>query len=176
MRAIKYFKKNGGLSSGAGGMNIVELAVVMAISGMLIVGILKLFKTSSDIWTSSLHSIDIQRKGRAAVEEITRFVRQSTSPITGISPGIGGTSSSLKFAFMKDTNTIVNMEYFKSGSALYRVSGNSTSTLIEAYVDSIYFNHISSYVVKIETFTLTKGTGKNQKAITFERIINIRNR
>ncbi len=169
MRVDKSFKKHSG-------MNIVELAVVMAISGMLIVGILKLFKTSSDIWSSSLHSIDIQRKGRAAVEEITRFVRQSTGPITDISPAIGDTSSSLKFTFIKDTSTLVDMEYFKSGSALYRVSGNSTSTLIENYVDSIYFNHISSYVVKIETFTLTKGTGQNQKTITFQRTINIRNR
>ncbi|MEA2081130.1 MAG: hypothetical protein U9O97_00085 [Elusimicrobiota bacterium] len=158
------------------GMNIVELAVVMAISGMLIIGILKLFRTSFDIWSSSLHSIDTQRKGRAAVEEITRFVRQSTSPVTGISPAIGGTSSSLKFTFMKDTSTVVNMEYFKSGSALYRVSDTSTSTLIEDYVSSLYFTHVSSYVVKIETFTLTRGTGKNQKTLTFNRTINIRNR
>ncbi|MDO9513168.1 MAG: hypothetical protein Q7J59_00965 [Elusimicrobiota bacterium] len=165
MRANKY-----------NGMNIVELAVVMAISGMLIIGIIKIFRTSFDIWTSSLNSIDIQRKGRAAVEEITRFVRQSTSPVTGISPAIGITSQSVKFAFMKDTSTVVNMEYYKSGNALYRVSDTSTSTLIEDYVDSIYFKHVSSYVVKIETFTLTKGTGKNQKSLTFERTINIRNR
>ena len=176
MKMNKYFKKRDGMLSWSAGMNIVELAVVMAISGMLIIGILKLFRTSFDIWTSSLHSIDIQRKGRAAVEEITRFVRQSTNPVTCISPEIGSTSSSLKFTFIRDTITFINMEYFKSGSALYRVSGNSTSTLIEDYVDSIYFNHISSYVVKIETFTLTKGTGKNQKTITFDRTINIRNR
>ncbi|PKM99743.1 MAG: hypothetical protein CVU78_04805 [Elusimicrobia bacterium HGW-Elusimicrobia-2] len=169
MRLNKYLK-------GRRGMTLIELTIVIAISGILIIGILKLFQTSSDIWTSSLHSIDIQQKGRAAVEEITRFVRQSTSPATGISPAIGGTSSSLKFTFLKDTSTFTNMEYFKSGSALYRVSGNSTSTLIENYVDSIYFKHVSSYVVTIETFTLTKGTGKNQKTLTFERTINLRNR
>ncbi len=38
MKVNKYFKKRRG-------MNIVELAVVMAISGMLIVGILKSLKT-----------------------------------------------------------------------------------------------------------------------------------
>lgn len=157
-------------------MNLVELAVVMAIAGMLMVGMVRIFKTSFDIWSLSLNTLSIQRAGRSAVEEMTRFVRQSTSPITGISPAIGATSQSIKFTFFKDNDDFVAMEYYKSGSSLYRVSGNSTSTLVKDYVDSIYFTHVSSYVVKIETFTLTKGSDRNQKSLTFKRTINIRNR
>jgi len=158
------------------GMNLIELAVVMAIAGMLMIGMVRIFRTSFDIWTSSLNAIYVQGHGRSAVEEMTRFIRQSTSPVTGISPAVGTTAQSVKFTFFKDVDDFVEMEYFKSGDSLYRVSGNSTSTLIKDYVDSIYFTHVSSYVVKIETFTLTKGTGKSQKSLTFERTINIRNR
>ncbi len=157
------------------GFSMVELFVVIAVSGLIIAGIISMFKSSFNIWRSSLNNIDIQQKGRTAIEDMTRFIRQSSMPVSGITPAIGGTATEISFKYIQDTGTIKNMKYYLGSGNLYRVMDGSTSTLVKGNVASIYFNHISSYVVKIESFTLTKGTGRNQKTLTFERTINIRN-
>jgi len=158
------------------GLTIIELFFVLAVSMLLFAGILTIFRTSFNVWNTSLNNINIQQKGRAAVEEMTRFIRQSSCPVTNITP-LPGTSAAaaISFQYMQSTSNIEAMGYFYSSGALYRVSDGSTKTLVESNVDSIYFHHISSYVVRIETFTLTKGVGRNQKTLTFERTINIRN-
>ncbi|MCD6412966.1 MAG: prepilin-type N-terminal cleavage/methylation domain-containing protein, partial [Elusimicrobia bacterium] len=103
------------------GVSLIELAIVIAISGVLIFGIVRILKTSFDVWLSSLHNIDIQQKGRTAVEEMTRFIRQSSVPVTGITPAIGGTATEISFKYIQDTGTIKDMKYYFNSGNLYRV-------------------------------------------------------
>ncbi|MFH1352413.1 MAG: prepilin-type N-terminal cleavage/methylation domain-containing protein [bacterium] len=157
------------------GITLIELTIVMAIAGFLIVGIIKLMKSSSDIWRSSVNNVNIQQQGRTAVEDMTRFIRQASAPDTSITPLIGVASSKITFTFMQDTATFKSMSYYLSGDSIYRVFDGSTQTLVDGGVSRIYFNHVSSYVVRIETFTLTSGSGRTRQSLTVNRTIHIRN-
>ena len=73
------------------GLTLIELSIAIAVTGLMIFGIIKLMKSSSNIWRSSVNSINIQQQGRTAVEDMTRFIRQSSAPVTDITPLIGVT-------------------------------------------------------------------------------------
>jgi len=50
------------------GLTLIELAIVIAVAGMLFYGVITIMKRSFDVWHLSLVDIDIQQKGRAALE------------------------------------------------------------------------------------------------------------
>ena len=157
------------------GLTLIELAIVLAVAGMLFYGIITIMKKAFDIWHLSIVNIDIQQKGRAALEEMTVYIRQSSNPVTGISPAIGETDTAISFTYIKDDGNYIPMKYYKGGDALYRVFNGNTTTLVKSNVESIYFVHESSYVVKISSFTLKRRASTGEESITFNRTINIRN-
>ncbi|RLD17699.1 MAG: hypothetical protein DRI36_03150 [Caldiserica bacterium] len=154
------------------GLTLIETIVVIAIAFALIYGIVNVMKNLFDSYWISSDTAIIQNMARTAINEMTRFIRQSSNPVTGIDPGIGETKTYIQFVYVKDESETRNMKYYKNGKKLMRVVDGSTTTLISNYLDSIYFTHVSSYVVKIQSMTLTKG----DQSITLDKTIFIRNR
>jgi len=154
------------------GMTLIETIIVVAVSFAIMYGVVKIFKNIFEIYWTSSDTIALQQKARTALNEMTRFIRQSSAPVTNIDPGIGETKDYIQFVYIKDASTTKNMKYYKSDRKLLREVDGETSTLIDDYLTSIYFTHISSYVVKIQTMTLSK----RDETFTFNKTIYIRNR
>ena len=166
---------------GQKGFTIIEAMLSAILLGLIFVGVVRFFRNTLDVWFESSRQIDIQRKGRAAVDEMTRFIRQSSAPVTAIYPSIGITDTKIKFIYMGESGDR-SMKYYQgdgstraedpNGSALFRVVDGNTTTLIGNFLDEIYFVHESSYIVNITSMTLTK----RDQVITFNKNIYLRNR
>ena len=163
------------------GFTIIETMLSAILLGLLFVGVVRFFRNTLDVWFESSRQIDIQRKGRAAVDEMTRFIRQSSAPTTAISPSVGNTDTKIKFIYMGESGDR-GMKYYQgnsstrvedsNGSALFRVIDGNTTTLIGDCLNEIYFVHESSYVINITSMTLTK----RDQNITFNKNVYLRNR
>ena len=163
------------------GFTIIETMISVILLGLLFIGVVRFFRNTFDVWFESSRQIDIQRKGRAAVDEMTKFTRQSSAPVAAISPSVGSTDTKIKFVYMGESGDR-SMKYYQgdkstqaedpNGSALFRVVDGNTTTVIGDYLDEIYFVHESSYVINISSMTLIK----RDQNITFNKNIYLRNR
>jgi len=163
------------------GFTLIELMVVVALLGILGYGIMKFFTNTYRIWWQASQQIDVQQKARAAMDEMTRFIRQAR-PVTGITVGEQAG---------EDANTMITfthidgrqISYYKSGDSLKRVVGVGTATtdVIPEDLVSIYFildSTMTPTQVDISTLAVqTPGIGGEQGSITFPRKrIFLRNR
>jgi len=161
------------------GFTLIELMIVVALLGILGYGISKFFTNTFKIWWQATQQIDVQQKGRLAMDEMTKFIRQA-SPVTTI---VVGQQAG------EDPNTMISfshidgrqISYYKSGDSLKRVVNLTTSDLIPENLISIYFVPDSTMTptqVDISTLTVeTPGTGGEKGSITFQRKrIFLRNR
>jgi len=161
------------------GFTLIELMVVVALLGILGYGIVKFFTNTYRIWWQASQQIDAQQKARAAMDEMTRFIRQA-KPVTGIAVG--------KQAGEDDNSMITfthidgrQISYYKSGDSLKRVVGGATTDVIPEDLVSIYFildATMTPTQVDISTLAVqTPGKGGEQGSITFSRKrIFLRNR
>ena len=161
------------------GFTLIELMVVVALLGILGYGIMKFFTNTYRIWWQASQQIDAQQKARAAMDEMTRFIRQAR-PVTGITVGEQAG---------EDANTMITfthidgrqISYYKSGDSLKRVVGGAISDAIPEDLVSIYFildSTMTPTQVDISTLAVqTPGIGGEQGSITFLRKrIFLRNR
>jgi len=161
------------------GFTLIELAIVIALMAILGYGIMKFFTNTYRTWWQSSQQIDAQQKARAAMDEMTRFIRQAR-PVTGITVSQQGG---------EDPNTWIifthidgrQIQYYKSGDSLKRVVGGVTTEVIPEDLVSVYFvldSTTSPTQVDISTLTVqTPGTGGEQGSLTFPRKrIFLRNR
>jgi prepilin-type N-terminal cleavage/methylation domain-containing protein len=161
------------------GFTLIELMVVVALLGILGYGIMKFFTNTYRIWWQASQQIDAQQKARAAMDEMTRFIRQAR-PVTGITVGEQAG---------EDANTMITfthidgrqISYYKSGDSLKRVVGGAITDVIPEDLVSIYFVLYSTSTpsqVDVSTLTVqTPGIGGEQGSITFPRKrIFLRNR
>jgi prepilin-type N-terminal cleavage/methylation domain-containing protein len=161
------------------GFTLIELMVVVALLGILGYGIMKFFTNTYRIWWQASQQIDVQQKARAAMDEMTRFIRQAR-PVTGITVGEQAG---------EDANTMITfthidgrqISYYKSGDSLKRVVGGAITDVIPEDLVSIYFVLYSTSTpsqVDVSTLTVqTPGIGGEQGSITFPRKrIFLRNR
>jgi prepilin-type N-terminal cleavage/methylation domain-containing protein len=161
------------------GFTLIELMVVVALLGILGYGIMKFFTNTYRIWWQASQQIDVQQKARAAMDEMTRFIRQAR-PVTGITVGEQAG---------EDANTMITfthidgrqISYYKSGDSLKRVVGGVTTDVIPEDLVSIYFvldSTSTTSQVDVSTLTVeTPGIGGEQGSITFPRKrIFLRNR
>jgi len=161
------------------GFTLIELMVVVALLGILGFGLVRFFRDTFRIWWQASQQIDVQQKGRAAMDEMSRFIRQAR-PVTSIVVGAQAG---------EDPNTMISfthidgrqISYFKSGDSLRRQVNGAISDAIPEDLVSIYFVLDSTSTpsqVDISTLAVqTPGIGGEQGSITFPRKrIFLRNR
>ncbi len=162
------------------GFTLIELMVVVALLGILGYGIVKFFTNTFRVWWQTSQQINAQQKARAAMDEMTRFVRQAR-PVTEIVVGQqAGEEANTMITFTHIDSR--RMSYFQSGESLRRwVVNSATTDVIPEDLVSIYFvldSTNSPTQVDISTFTVeTPEMGGEQGSITFPRKrIFLRNR
>ncbi|MGM0441219.1 MAG: PilW family protein [Elusimicrobiota bacterium] len=117
------------------GVTFIELAISIAVIGILSYGTARFFRNTFDIWWMTSDSVDVHSKSRIALNELSRYVRQASEL-----PQIDG-NNSIKFKISISTsdwggdNTV---KYFQAGNNLRRMMRNSTTTLVEGGVDDFY--------------------------------------
>ncbi|MFC1566512.1 type II secretion system protein J [bacterium] len=154
------------------GFTIVEMMIVVAILGILGISLTRYFRDVFVSWDEASDQILAQNQARNAVYEMSKFIRQSSSPVTALTPAVGTTSySELSFIYV-GTGGNTNMKYFKQSDKLYRVKGGVTSTIITSGLQSIYFAHVSSYVVHVGNIVVQQ----DDKEIVLEKWIYLRNK
>lgn len=147
---LNYNKKNKGLT-------IIELGMVIVLAGILGYGIFRFFRDTFNIWWTTTESVDVQGKSRAAINEMSKYLRQaSTQPVT-----ISGTDS-IEFKIGKSTadwEQDLTVKYFKDNSSLKRYMKGSTTTLIDSGVDLFYiwYDTTSRYQYVGTSLTVTQG-------------------
>jgi len=161
------------------GFTLIELMVVVALLGILGYGIVKFFTNTYRIWWQASQQINAQQKARAAMDEMTRFIRQA-KPVTGIVVGQqAGEDANSMITFTHIDNRQIS--YYKAGDSLKRVVGGATTDVIPEDLVSIYFildATMTPTQVDISTLAVqTPGKGGEQGSITFPRKrIFLRNR
>ena len=161
------------------GFTLIELMVVVALLAVLGFGIVTFFTNTFKVWWQASQQIEAQQKARAAMDEMTRFIRQAR-PVTGIEVDKWGSEAAntmITFTHIDETP----ISYYKSGGRLRRVVNGATSDVIGEDVYSIYFvldSTNSPTQVDISSFTVkTPKIGDEQGSITFPRKrIFLRNR
>jgi prepilin-type N-terminal cleavage/methylation domain-containing protein len=162
------------------GFTLIELAIVIALLGILGYAIVTFFTNTYRTWWQTSQQIDAQQKARAAMDEMTRCIRQAR-PVTAL---VVGEQAGEDFDTMITFTHIDGrqFQYYKSGDSLIRVVDGVTTELIPEDLTSIYFIILGSTSsptqVDISTFTVqTPVIAQEQGSITFPRKrIFLRNR
>ncbi len=142
------------------GTNIIELMLVIVLFGIGVLGAIVFMKKGMDIWSNVSKKTGINQIARTAMIEMENRIRESSGPLTLMSPGLGATSQGvIDFKTVEATNA-TDMKYYQNSDKFYRVVNGVTTTLIWANMSDVYFVHESSYVLRIDSFTLTSGNKK----------------
>jgi len=161
------------------GFTLIELAIVIALLGILGYGIVTFFTNTYRTWWQTSQQIDAQQKARVAMDEMSRFIRQA-SPVTALVVGEqAGEDPDTMITFTHIDGR--QFQYYQSGDSLIRVVNGITTNLVPEDLASIYFivdSTSSPTQVDISTLTVqTPGIGGEQGSITFPRKrIYLRNR
>jgi len=154
------------------GFTLIEVTIAIAIFSIIGFSIMKYFKNMFDIWFTINDQVKVQREARTAMDEMSRFIRQSTNPVTGIIPAVGAVSTSQISFTYADTTGNKAMVYKRLGDALYREADGHSSAIITKGLEDVYFAHTSSYVVVIGSMTVNSGKG----SIILDKTIALRNK
>ena len=170
------------------GFTLVEICIVVAIMGMIIAGGAVFFIKIYDLWLKNSDQIEIQQQARISMDEMSKYIRQASSPTITLSDttdsvlisqynGSEPASSLIRFHLI-DWTTI---QYYQKEGKLFRSRANpgetSLETEITANLKEIYFikknpqGVVDDYCINISTFTLEKG----DKTVTLRGYIHLKN-
>ena len=144
---------------------LVEVMIVIAILGILSIGVISLFKSTRDLWDYSDQQVDVQQSARNALNEMSKYIKQAKKSEVNV-----GTSS-IEFYDSSDRYH----KFWKSGDKLYErfgVGGSTTTReLVRGYVQNIVFEVIGATdAVRISSFTITK----RDQSLTLSRQVRVR--
>jgi len=161
------------------GFTLIELAIVIALLGILGYAIVTFFTNTFRTWWQASQQIDAQQKARVALDEMTRFIRQAR-PVenTIVGQQIGeDPNTMITFTYIDERQ----ISYYRSGDSLKREVDGVVSDVIAENLTSVSFlldSPITPTQVDILNLTVqTPGIGGQQGSITFPRKrIFLRNR
>ncbi|MFH1715411.1 MAG: prepilin-type N-terminal cleavage/methylation domain-containing protein [Elusimicrobiota bacterium] len=139
------------------GFTLIELMISVVLMGIVGLAITSYFSDIFKQWFKVSNQISSQQEARVVIEEMTSFIRQSSNPVAGMSPAIGAASSSEISFLYSGSQGNKQMKYYKNGDELFRVVNGVTSTVIHGGLQSVYFTHVSSYVVEIGSMVVRSG-------------------
>ena len=165
------------------GFTLVEILVALAILGFVIAGAATFFTKMYDLWMINTYQTDIQQNARIAMDEMTKYIRQASSPTITNSIvidryDISESAGSLIRFHLLDGSTI---QYYQHSNQLYRnwtaAGGTSAETKMSDNLIGLYFikenaqGGADDYSIHIATLTLQKG----QQRVTLNGYVHIKN-
>ncbi|MEA3507043.1 MAG: prepilin-type N-terminal cleavage/methylation domain-containing protein [Elusimicrobiota bacterium] len=158
------------------GVTLIEMALVIALSGVLIYGGLKFFRSTFDIWKGTCNSVDVYSDARSAMDEMSRYIRQSSSEAITI----GGSNESVQFTINRSTsdwgNSNREIKYFQPSAQaiLRRYMKGSTTTLITEGVDNFHVWYDSETSSRYSFVGATLAVSQGDRSATLSKKIMIR--
>ncbi len=164
------------------GFTLVEICIAIAILGIFIAGGAVFFTKIYSLWLDNADQIEIQQNARIAMDEMSKYIRQASSPTVTNSVfidnyGTEPASSRIRFHLI-DWTTI---QYYQRDGKLYRSRNNPGESALETEVTDnlgeIYFvkenpqGAADDYCVKISTLTLEK----DNQSVTLRGYIHLKN-
>ena len=165
------------------GFTLVEICVAIAIMGIITVGAAKFFTQMYDLWMNNSTQTDLEQNARIAMDEMTRYIRQASSPTVTNSVVIdrydaGEPTTSLIRFHLLDSSTI---QYYQRSNALYRNWTNPSGASLEnKMTDNLADLHFikenaqgaaDDYSIHIATITLQKGN----QSVSLRGYVRIKN-
>ncbi len=180
----KYSVRNDSLR----GFTLIEICIVVAIMGMIIAGGAVFFIKIYDLWLKNSDQIEIQQNARLSMDEMSKYIRQASSPTITLSDMTDSvlisqysgseTASSLIRFHLIDWTTI---QYYQKEGKLFRSraspGGTSLETEITDNLKELYFikenpqGTADDYCIHISTLTLEK----EDKSVTLRGYIHLKN-
>ncbi|MDA3792525.1 MAG: hypothetical protein PF545_02565 [Elusimicrobia bacterium] len=160
------------------GITLVELGIVIALAGILGYGAIKFFQSTFEVWWGTRDSVDVYSDARSAMDEMSKYIRQSSSePVT-----IGGSNESVRFKINKSTgewgHSNLNIKYFKPSdqNVIKRYFKGSTTTLVADGVDMFYVWYDSGTTSKYAYVGATLAVSQGDQSANLSKKINLRGR
>jgi prepilin-type N-terminal cleavage/methylation domain-containing protein len=165
------------------GFTLIEICVVLVILGIIIVGAANFFTRMYDLWLDNSSQTDIEQNARIAMDEMTKYIRQASSPAVTNSVVIdrydaGEPNTSLIRFHLLDSSTI---QYYQHNNRLYRNWQRPGGSAVEAKMtDNLTDLHFikenaqgiaDDYSIHIATLTLQKGS----QTVTLRGYVHIKN-
>lgn len=165
------------------GFTLIEICIAVAILGIVIAGGAVFFTKIYSLWLDNADQIEIQQNARIAMDEMSKYIRQASSPTVTNSvfidryDGTESVSSLIRFHLI-DWTTI---QYYQRDGKLYRSRANPGEAALETEVsdnlDEVYFakenpqGAADDYCIHVSTLTLEK----DNQSVTLRGYIHLKN-
>ncbi len=157
------------------GVTLIELALVMAILAVIGGAGAVFLRHTFDVWWSTRDVVDIQSSSRAALDEMSTFIRQADETDIIISQD----GDSIRFTVGQSEaewgHSDRGLRYFRSGSRLKRYMKGSTTTLVSGGITDFSVSH-STGPGRFESVNILIEASKGQEISDFSRNIVLRSR
>ncbi|MFH1783615.1 MAG: prepilin-type N-terminal cleavage/methylation domain-containing protein [bacterium] len=170
------------------GFTLVEICVAIAILGFVIAAGAVFFTNIYSLWLDNSDQIEVQQNARIAMDEMSKYIRQASSPTITLSDMTDSVlisrydateplESLIRFHLL-DWTTI---QFFQMDGKLYRrrdnPDGSTMETEITDNLSQLYFikenpqGMADDYCIYVATFTLQR----DEQAVSLQGYIHLKN-